>query len=141
MKNTKTTKAKVSKDNGLNELYEQVVQQKRAESKLIKSQGNPVIPHHLEDVLVPVARYEAFLAINSERDYQDHKWNENTTTSENKHSLEEWFLYIEDYVNEAKHILCRNPRQIGDPQALEIMRKVAGMAVCAMEQHGAPHRK
>lgn len=86
-------------------------------------------------------RADVFKAIDSERDYQDSRWNPETTTSDGLHSLEEWYVYIEDYVSEAKHALSRLPRQEGDPKALDIMRKVATMAVCAMEQHGAPQRK
>lgn len=86
-------------------------------------------------------RKEVYEAIDSERDYQDSRWNPETTTSCNVHSFEDWFTYIEDYVSEAKHLLSRVPRQESDPVALDIMRKVAGMSVCAMEEHGAPKRK
>ena len=82
-------------------------------------------------------RQEVYGAIDGERIYQNSRWNPETTTSDGRHSLEEWYMYIEDYVNEAKHILSRLPRQEADPKALHIMRKVAAMAVCAMEQHGA----
>ncbi len=85
-------------------------------------------------------RQEVYNAIDSERDYQDGRWNSQTTTSDGRHSLEEWCTYIEDYVNEAQHILSRLPKQEAGPQALHIIRKVAAMAVCAMEQHGAPRR-
>ena len=85
-------------------------------------------------------RQEVYEAIDSERNYQNSKWNPQTTTSNGRHSLEEWCVYIEDYVNEAKHILSRLPKQEADIQAIHIMRKVAAMAVCAMEQHGSPRR-
>ena len=86
-------------------------------------------------------RSEVYAAIDSERDYQDTRWNSETTTSDGLHDLAEWFVYIEDYVNEAKHLLSRQAKQYADAEALDIMRKVAAMAVCAMEQNGAPHRK
>jgi hypothetical protein len=86
-------------------------------------------------------RNDVYKIIDGERKYQDARWNSSTTTSEGFHSLEEWFVYIEDYVTEAKHILSRNARQESDPLARSIMRKVAAMAVCAMEQHGAPPRE
>ena len=86
-------------------------------------------------------RQEVYEAIDSEREYQNSRWNEDTTTSKNKHSFEDWFTYIEDYVNEAKHTLSRIARQDSDPIANAIMRKVAAMAVCAMEEHGAPKRE
>jgi len=85
-------------------------------------------------------RQEVYSAIDSERDYQDRRWNPQTTTSGGKHSLEEWLVYMEDYINEAKHIMSRSSKQESEPQALNIMRKVAAMAVSAMEQHGAPQR-
>jgi hypothetical protein len=87
-----------------------------------------------------VTRQEVYNAIDSEREYQNSRWNENTTTSLNKHSLEEWFMYMEDYLNEAKHVLSRTARQEADPIALNIMRKVVTLGVAAMEEHGAPKR-
>jgi len=91
--------------------------------------------------LMPKAtRQEVYAAIDTERAYQDVRWNHETTTSGGFHSLEEWLVYIDDYSDEAKHLLSRMPRQDSDKQALEIMRKIAAMAVCAMEQHGAPRR-
>ena len=85
-------------------------------------------------------REEVYGAIDSERDYQDKIWNKETTASEGKHSPEEWYMYIEDYVNQAKHLLSRKSVQESYPEAMKIMRKVAAMAVCAMEQHGVDDR-
>ena len=39
--------------------------------------------------MAEATRQEVYEAIDSERDYQNSRWNENTTTSKNKHSLEE----------------------------------------------------
>ena len=50
-------------------------------------------------------------------------------------------MFIEDYVNEAKHILSRESKQVADSKGMDIMRKVAAMAVCAMEQHETLPRK
>ena len=85
-------------------------------------------------------RQQVFDLINGEREYQNSRWNENTTASKGIHSPEEWFMYIEDYVNEAKHILSRENVQSAYPKAMAIMRKVASMAVCAMEQIETPVR-
>jgi len=87
-----------------------------------------------------IPRSEVYAAIDSERAYQDKRWNSETTTSDGFHSFEEWFVYIGDYVNEARHILSRENKQDADIKVLHIMRKVAAMSVCAMEQHGAPRR-
>ena len=87
---------------------------------------------------------EVFELIDGERTYQERLWNGSTTVlgneHRNKHSLEEWFLYIEDYVSEAKHILSRIASPDCDREASSIMRKVAALAVVALEQHGAESR-
>jgi len=90
--------------------------------------------------MAKATRQEVYKAIDTERDYQNTRWNENTTTSLNRHSIEEWIMYMEDYIAEAKHILSRKARQDADPIAIDIMRKVVALGVCAMEEHGAPER-
>jgi hypothetical protein len=84
------------------------------------------------------ARAEVFAALESERAYQA-KW-ETESESKGLHSLEEFFVYMRDYIDEAQHILSRRARQEAFPKALDIMRKVAALGVAAMEQHGAPQR-
>lgn len=90
--------------------------------------------------MAKATRSEVYAAINSERAYQSAKWTPETTTSDGQHSLEEWLVYMEDYINEAKHILSRESKQVADIKATEIMRKITAMGVAAMEQHGAPRR-
>jgi hypothetical protein len=87
-----------------------------------------------------MTREEVFQLINGEREYQNSRWNESTTASKGIHSPEEWFMYIEDYITEAKHILSRENVQSAYPKAMSIMRKVAAMTVCAMEQIDTPER-
>ena len=86
-------------------------------------------------------RKEVYTAIDSERDYQDNKWLSTPESRHEHHSPEEWFIYIEDYVNEAKHILSREAYGICEQKAMDIMRKVGAMAVCAMEQNGTKQRE
>ena len=87
------------------------------------------------------SRNEVYAAIDSERAYQESRWNPSTTTSGGNHSLSEWAAYMEDYLGEMKHLLARNARQTIYPEALNIMRKVTAMGVKSMEQHGAPRRE
>lgn len=87
------------------------------------------------------SRREVYATIDTERAYQDKKWNPKTTTSGGQHSFEEWFTYIDDYVSEAQHILSRETKKVADEKSAHIMRKVAAMAVAAMEQLGAPPRE
>lgn len=88
-----------------------------------------------------MTRKEVYEIIDSERDYQDSRWNESTTSSAGKHSPEEWIIYMENYLLEAKHILSRENVQTAYPKAMNIIRKVAAMAVCSMEQLGTERRK
>jgi hypothetical protein len=92
------------------------------------------------DAIRAATRGEVYDAIDSERDYQDSRWNASTTTTRGLHSVTEWIAYIEDYLAEAKRLLARQPSQVSVPPSLEIMRKVAGMSVACMEEHGAPQR-
>jgi hypothetical protein len=82
-------------------------------------------------------RSDVYAAIDGERAYQLTRWNAETTTSEGKHTYEEWFAYMEDYIAEAKHILAREAKQTAQPKAGHIMRKVVTMGIAAMEEHGA----
>lgn len=83
-------------------------------------------------------RQDVYKAIDSERDYQDKKWG---TKEYANHSPEEWFMYMEDYINEAKHILSREGYETCYPKAMDIMRKVTAMGVAAMEKHGVANRE
>lgn len=85
-------------------------------------------------------REEVYAAIDSERAYQDRRWNAETTVSKGQHTFEEWFCYMRDYITEAEHILSREAKQIAQPKAADIMRKVTAMGVAAMEQLGALKR-
>ena len=80
-----------------------------------------------------ISRKEVFTAIESERDYQDDKWG-----LEDTHSLEEWVLYMEEYLSKARNALVEAE---DEDEALENVRKVAGLAVAAMQDHGAPQRE
>lgn len=84
----------------------------------------------------PKTREEVYEAIDSERDYQDLRW------EHHNHSPEEWLMYIEDYINEAKHIASRNFYNENDcmKKLTDTFRKVAAMSVCAMEQIGVEKR-
>ena len=87
-------------------------------------------------------RKDVYELIDGERDYQDSKWNEQTTSTGGKHnSPEEWIVYMEDYLAEAKHLLARESHNTSYPKAMSIIRKVAGMCVAAMEQIDTPKRE
>ena len=77
-------------------------------------------------------REEVYKLIDGEREYQDKRWD---PQEHGNHTPEEWVLYMEDYLLEAKHLLSRDDLFICRPKAMEIIRKVTAMGVCAMEQN------
>lgn len=83
------------------------------------------------------SRSEVYAAIDSERDYQDQRWNCETTPTCGKHSVTEFLVYMRDYIEEALHYASRNPDPQATEKALHDVRKVAALAVSCMEQNGA----
>jgi hypothetical protein len=88
-----------------------------------------------------LTRPEVYDLIDGEREYQDKRWNADTTTSQGWHSTQEWLSFIQDYTSEALHIGAREADQVAYNKQLAIIRKIAAMSVAAMEQHGAPKRE
>jgi hypothetical protein len=85
-----------------------------------------------------MTRVEVYKVIEAERAYQDSKWG--PTQEGGKHSLTEFLAYIQDYTNEAMHICSRTAAPECDDFARHSMRKIAALAVAALEQHGALDR-
>jgi hypothetical protein len=81
-------------------------------------------------------RQAVYAAINGERAYQDAKWDPANPDVSGRHTCLEWFVYMEDYIAEAKRILSRQPEKQAREFALHTTRKIAAMAVCSMEQNG-----
>ena len=106
--------------------------------------GGPGRYMHIDPVLRRrVPRERVFLAIDSERSYQDNLKKdraENPTdgTRSINHSVGDFVTMMQHYQNELTAAWTKNP---GDTAALHVMRKMAGIAVNCMEQHGAPLRK
>ena len=90
----------------------------------------------MKRILPPAPRAEVYAAIDGERAYQK-KWeNPDVTTSGGQHTNMEFLVFIQDYTNEALHFGSRK----GDPEAQMFMahslRKIAALAVAALEQNG-----
>ncbi|HNC56691.1 MAG TPA: hypothetical protein PLP33_14690 [Leptospiraceae bacterium] len=87
-------------------------------------------------------RKEVYKLIDGERNYQETLWSVigETGNIPSAHSFAEWLVFIEDYVNEAKHLLTRESFVSANPKVGDIMRKVAALAVAALEEHGAEAR-
>lgn len=87
-------------------------------------------------------RNEVYAAIDSERDYQEMRIvrDGSTAVGAHHHTPEEFLLYMEDYLNEAKHIASRTWGPAAKPAIMEVVRKVVALGVACMELNGAPHR-
>ena len=86
-------------------------------------------------------RSKVYDAIDGEREYQAARWNEKTTETNGMHTVDEFVLYMIDYINEARSQLSRNYSPRAQRLALATVRKVAAMGVACMEQNGAPQRE
>lgn len=86
--------------------------------------------------LPPATRAEVYAAIDGERKYQL-KWeNPELTDSGGEHSNVEFLIYIRSYVNEALEAASRKPDPEARVQNTHALRKIAALAVAALEQNG-----
>jgi hypothetical protein len=85
-------------------------------------------------------RAEVYAAIDGERDYQDRRWNAETTPTEGNHSVEEFVLYMEHYLQEARRLLSTQASPKATRDGLDFVRKVTAMGVACMEQNGLVER-
>jgi hypothetical protein len=80
-------------------------------------------------------REKVYNAINSERDYQDTLSSDRTDGA--KHTVGDYIVMLQHYQQELVKAWTANA---GTDEALNVMRKIAGIAVHCMEDHGAPVR-
>ncbi len=88
---------------------------------------------------IPQTRLDAFEAINTERDYQDQVWQNSGNNGPNVLAIGEFILLLSTYVDDAADQFRKEPKP--EINALNTIRKIAGIAVNCMEQHGAPKRE
>ena len=81
-------------------------------------------------------RKDVYKIIDSERDYQDQL--EEDRTEGLPHSVGDYVVMLQHYINDATKAWTLNP---GDEMAIEVVRKIAGIAVHCMEDHGAKKRE
>lgn len=81
-------------------------------------------------------RSDVYAAIDSERAYQGKLPSSRTNGFD--HTVGEYVTMMQCYQSELVTAWTKNA---GDEAALNVMRKIAGIAVHCMEDHGAPHRK
>jgi hypothetical protein len=94
---------------------------------------------------VKISRQQVYGIIDSERNYQDSRWGATLSgdrapaagQSGGDRSVDEFILYIAGYTNDAVHNASHFAKA---EDKLAIVRKIAGLCVACMEQHGAPTR-
>lgn len=82
----------------------------------------------------PASRDRVYDIIDGERDYQDATW----PASEGKLTVGEYLVVFEEYVAKARALWVK---EHGDVMTLNNFRKLAGIAVRALETHGAIPRE
>ena len=82
-------------------------------------------------------RPQVFHAIDTEREYQRQRWGEGGEA----HTPLEYLDYIQDYTNEAMHRLSRTSDEAALKATQDSLRKIAALAVCALERHGVEPRQ
>lgn len=86
-------------------------------------------------------RERVFKALEDERFYQLKRWGERQsdgTFAEKPHSIGEFILYMEDYLEAARKAASRLPDE--DDTALHELRKVVTLGIACFEQHDCPIR-
>jgi len=77
-------------------------------------------------------RAQVYAALDSEREYQDVLGSDRTDGSQ--HTVGDYIVMLQHYQNELVSAWTKNA---GTNKALEVMRKIGGIAVHCMEDHGA----
>lgn len=89
-------------------------------------------------------RREVYDALDSERAYQEMRIKRDGSTSaqpEGKHSPEEFLVYMDNYLHEAKRVATHTWGPKCTPAVMEVVRKVTALGVACMEANGAPQRE
>lgn len=87
------------------------------------------------------SRTEVYAALDSERDYQDSLVAANHGDPAPRKSIEEFAVYIDDYLRELKTQISRTWGPGAYAQALHTLRKITALGVAAMEVNGAVKRE
>lgn len=73
--------------------------------------------------------------IQSERDYQEKMWNEETTSSGGLHSDSEFLVFMQDYLREAMNQVSRQAEPTASKVAASTVRKICAMALACAEKN------
>lgn len=85
--------------------------------------------------MTKAAQFQVFEAISDERYYQDNL--PETRTDYSDHTVGDYITMLHYYMGQLDEAWTMNA---GDTAALDVMRKIAGIAVHCMEDHGIVER-
>lgn len=86
-------------------------------------------------------REQVYAAIDGEREYQDRVWGQSSEggrPGNGFRTVDAYAAYLQRYQNVLIEVVGTSD---DDNKKLDIIRKIAGLCVVCMEQHGAPERK
>ncbi len=83
-------------------------------------------------------RQEVYAAIDGERAYQDQLWQRDLGTTDE--GVPAFLIYMQKYLDKANDAFTGIKGDASIP-ALDMIRKVVALGVCAMEVNGAPKRE
>jgi hypothetical protein len=86
-------------------------------------------------------RTDVYALIDGERDYQDNLWpapSQKASPADKHHSVGDYLVMLHHYLTLAEAAWTT---KAGDMPALDVIRKIGGIAVHCMEEHGAPARQ
>ena len=83
-------------------------------------------------------RSEVYKIIDTERTYQDRDLLDKNWNHKGNPSVEAELLIMEEYMSKARTAWCNCS---DNSEVLDVLRKVAGVAVRCFENHGVPPRK
>lgn len=86
-------------------------------------------------------RADVYEAIDSERDYQNRQVEHNHLDPAPRKSIEEFTLYMEDYLAEMRTQLSRTWGPMAYEKARHTLRKILALGVACAEQHPLPLRE
>ena len=84
-------------------------------------------------------RKEVYAAIDSERDYQESLVDDRFEKPRITLNIAGELVLLREYLRRTEQEYANNPGHV-PPKVLDGLRKVAAIAVRALEQNGAPHR-
>lgn len=94
------------------------------------------------------SRQAVYEAIDSERTYQETRWNPETTPSGGLHEVPAFLTFMREYLRRAELVastvagdgVAPPGHEFEGESSLDMIRKVTALGVACMEQNGAPKR-